>query len=175
MHRLVRENLENVLTGATGEHPAVQHLTECEECRDEVAAMRQHAELLHGWRSWDSHLNDSLSASSEPRPGFYARVLERIEAQTPQSIWSLFFESALGRRIAVASLALAVLMGVSLVSMERTDAPELASYQDVLEMVPVEAPVIEGQFAALRDEPVMIDGSPDPDSVLVNLVTYREQ
>ena len=170
MHRLVRENLEYVLTSAVGEHPAVEHLAECEECRDEVAAMRRHAGLLRGWRS-----ESPRSESPEVRPGFYARVLERIEAQTPQSIWSLFFESALGRRIALASLTLAVLMGVSLVSMERSDAPELATYEDVLEMVPVAAPAIEGQFAALRDEPVMIDGTPDPDSVLVNLVTYREQ
>jgi hypothetical protein len=168
MHRLVRENLERVLTGANGEHPAVAHLAECEECRDEVAAMRRQAGLL---RSWRSDTNDA-----EPRAGFYARVMERIEAQTPQSIWSLFFESTLGRRIAVASLALAVLMGISLVSMERSEAPELASYEDVLEMVPVAAPAIDGQFASLRDEPVMmIDGTPDPDSVLVNLVTYREQ
>src|SRR5206468_667822 len=96
---------------------AAEHLAACEECRNEVAAMRQQSTLLRQWRA---------GVEVEPRAGFYARVLERIEAQTPASIWSLFFDSMLGRRIAVAALALALLVGVTLVSLERISDPEIA-------------------------------------------------
>ena len=39
MHRLVRENLEQILTGTSAENPGTIHLAECEECRDAVAGM----------------------------------------------------------------------------------------------------------------------------------------
>ena len=77
MHRLIRENLEEVLKydevqkGASAEHPAVRHLAACRECREDLTAMRQHAALLKGWRA--------PSEDVEPRAGFYARVMERIE------------------------------------------------------------------------------------------------
>ena len=58
-----------------------------------------------------------------PRPGFYARVMERIEAQRPIDIWQLFFDSAFGRRIAMASVAMVVLFGFYLVSSERFAQP----------------------------------------------------
>ena len=62
----------------------------------------------------------------EPRPGFYARVLERIEAQTPGSVFTLFFDSLFGRRIAMASLALALLLGVYVISSEQMAEPQVA-------------------------------------------------
>src|SRR6476646_3523091 len=112
MHRLIRDHLEEVLTGdgVKPEHPAGKHLAACEECRNEVAEMRGHSDLLRGWQS---------SVEVDVRPGFYARVMERIEAQSPASIWELFFDSVFGRRIAVASLALALLLGGYLVGTER--------------------------------------------------------
>ena len=62
----------------------------------------------------------------EPRPGFYARVLERIEAQTPTSVFTLFFDSLFARRIAMASLALALLLGVYVISSEQMAEPQIA-------------------------------------------------
>jgi hypothetical protein len=138
MHRVIQDHLEEVLANP----PANAHLAECDECREEVAAMLSHSVMLR-----------SLRASEvEPRPGFYARVMERIEAQRPISIWQLFFESDFGRRVALASMSLAFLFSIYLVSSERF-APQ-----------PVSA------------EPTMISaaGLPDKDTVLVNLVTYRE-
>jgi hypothetical protein len=163
MHRLVQENLEEILTGCGADHPASRHLAECGDCRDTVAAMRQHAALMREWRQPDD---------LEARAGFYARVMERIEAQGPLSIWSLFFDGIFGRRIAVASLAFALLLGVYLISTEPMG--ELAFSEVPAEMFPV--PMATGQFVALHDHAgVMLPGEPDQDSVLVNLVTYREQ
>ena len=172
MHRLIRENLEvvlrndEVLKGASAEHPASRHLAECQECREDVAAMRRHTALLQGWRA-------PAQEEVEPRAGFYARVMDRIEAQGPASIWNLFFDSIFGRRLALASLTLAVLLGLYLVSTEPVQ-PELAFADDAVEVLPVPMPA--GQFVSMHDTAgVMPIGDPDEDSVLVNLVTYREQ
>jgi hypothetical protein len=87
----------------------------------------------------------------EPKPGFYARVMERIDAQRAISIWVLFFDSQLGRRLALASMTLAVCLGMYLVSSEQAAPPPVAKPAAILA------------------------GSPDRDAVLMNLVTYREQ
>src|ERR1700681_4233436 len=112
MHRFIRDHLEEVLAeSAAGAHrrsPHEAHFEECEECRAEVAAMREQAALIR-----------ELRAAAEPRPGFYARVMERIETQGARSIWNLFFESPFGRRIPVASMALALFFGVYLVTSEQ--------------------------------------------------------
>jgi hypothetical protein len=112
--------------------------------------------------------------SAEARPGFYTRVIERVEAQRAGSLWELLFEPVFGRRIAVASLALALLLGVYLVSTEPAEEAEFALDDSAVEIFPV--PVAAGQFVALHDQAgVMLPGDPDENAVLVNLVTYREQ
>ena len=65
------------------------------------------------------------SQDIEPRAGFYARVMERIEAQ-PASIWSVFLDRKFGFRLAVASAVLVALLGTYLVTSEPS-GPELAS------------------------------------------------
>jgi predicted anti-sigma-YlaC factor YlaD len=155
MHRLIRDHLEEILAGSKAEPAVGEHLRNCEECRSSVAAMREHAGLLRGLRA----------SEAEPRPGFYARVMDRIEAQSAVSVWSLFFESSFGRRIAIASMALALLLGVYLVTSEQTAEATL-----------VAAPAT--QFLPGEDGPGQVlapSGAPDQDSVLVNLVTYQEQ
>jgi len=49
---------------------------------------------------------------AEPKPGFYARVMQRIdEARASSSVWSVFLEPLFARRLALASAALVVLLG----------------------------------------------------------------
>src|SRR5580698_7598976 len=116
MHREIYKHLEDVLSG-TPPDLAARHLKECAACREEVGAMRGQAILVRRLKP---------SSDLEPRAGFYARVLERIEAEGPVSIWNIFVESAFGKRIALASLALALLLGVYLVSIERSADPMIA-------------------------------------------------
>ena len=132
MHRRVRDELEQVLEGKADPSP---------EYREEMEAMREQAAWIRGLRAHED---------SEPKPGFYARVMERIEAQGSVSIWSLFFDSQFARRLAVASMTVALGLGVYLVSVERAAPAEDRA-------------------------PVIIAGAPDRDAVLFNLVTYREQ
>ena len=149
MHRLIRDHLEVVLA-ARADGPEAAHLRECEACRSEVEAMREQAAALR-----------ELKADVEPRAGFYARVVERIESQGALSIWSVFFDSPFGRRIAVASMALALILGLYLVTSE-----EMGDH-----------PVSVAGAVVGEDQPGIVltaGGVPDRDSVLVNLVTYRE-
>jgi hypothetical protein len=134
--------------------------------------MREQAALLRELRAPETSL--------EPRPGFYARVLERIEAEGPGSIWSLFFDSTFGRRLALASLALAALLVATLVSSERffTDSADFA--QSAQPFTELRGQVVAGGVVPGEDQPGVVvtgaaDSAPDDDSVLVNLVTYREQ
>jgi hypothetical protein len=157
MHRLVQDHLEEVLAETILQSPASVHLTECAECREEVSAMRLHASMLRALRAPAAANNVDVD-SLVPRPGFYARVLERIEAQRPISIWQLFSDSAFGRRIAIASMAVALLFSVYLVSSEHYAQP-------------VTVVVDENQPGMTLSKA----GLPDKDTVLVNLVTYREQ
>jgi predicted anti-sigma-YlaC factor YlaD len=161
MHRLVQNHIEDVLAGVEPASVA-EHLGACEECRSQVTAMRGHAAAMRELRA----------PAPEPRPGFYARVMERIEAQGPVSIWNLFIESAFGRRIAVASLALALLVGIYLISSERSaDQPVMAGQQGQAAVVAGEDG--PGQVLSIIDHSSL--NQPSEDAVLANLVTYQEQ
>lgn len=183
MHRIIRDHLEQVLAGADPDpgHPAGKHLSECEECRDAVAAMREQAGMLRQWRVANMEMGEV-----EPRPGFYARVLERIEAQTPGSVFALFFDSVFARRIAMASLVLALLLGVYVISSEQIADPAVAGVNglllqatpvsDQISDMPQDLPgVLAGGVFSDNTQPRLVTGAPDQDAVLVNLVTYREQ
>src|ERR1035438_1996765 len=109
MHREIRNHIEDVLAGSKAQagvpnvvRHVVQHVDGCQDCREEIGQMREQAALLRELRA-------PADLDLDAQPGFYARVLQRIEAEGPVSIWNLFIESALGRRIAVASMALALL------------------------------------------------------------------
>ncbi|HLH40627.1 MAG TPA: hypothetical protein VKX39_15860 [Bryobacteraceae bacterium] len=154
MHRVIRDHLEGILAElqVEGDPQAISHLIQCPECRAEVEGMRAQAHMLREMR-----------ASAEPRPGFYARVMERIEAQGAVSIWTVFSDSPFARRIAAVSMALVLLAGIFLYT--SANAPrQTAENPTVL--------FISGQ---LPEQDQFQQGAPDRDTVLVNLVTYREQ
>lgn len=106
MHEPILDGLESYLSGrlSTAERDRFDgHLAACSACRLEVEALREHAEMMRLLRAPEQ---------LDPAPGFYARVMERIEAQTAPSLWSIFLEPAFGGRLLVAALSLfAVLAG----------------------------------------------------------------
>jgi len=160
MHRLIQDHLEEVLSGAVfpADHQVPVHLKECGECREETELMRAQNELLHAWKNIDD---------AEPRPGFYARVLERIELQRPVSIWALFTDSLFGRRLATASLAAAMVMGLYAVSSELRDTDVFVA-QSAVEMDPLYP-------AAGFTSDVMQANASDSGAVLMSLVSYHER
>ncbi len=162
MHRRMRDRLEETLAGSL-DRPEAEHLEQCAECRDEIAAMRQQSAWLRALKA---------AAEVEPRAGFYARVMERIENQGAASIWTLFLDSAFGRSVAVGAMALALLLGVYVVSSEETSEQTI-----VITGQPVISDQILGSAGPYDAQPAaVLAGQPDiADSVLMNLVTYQEQ
>jgi hypothetical protein len=166
MHQVMRDRLESALSG-TGDPAALAHLAECPECGREFELLLNQAMAVRTLRA---------PSEVEPRPGFYARVMDRIEAQGA-SIWDLFFESAFGKRIAIASLALALLLGIFLVTAERSEQPMVAEdeqQQEIL-MLPSEFAPAVTSVPGVTSVSVGGQQAPDQDSVLANLVTYQEQ
>lgn len=195
-HRVVEDHVEELLAGRPLP-AAAAHLEACTECRQMLAQMRRHAALIRT-------LQPPSDVELEPSPGFYARVMDRIDAQGPISIWNLFMETTFGRRIAVASLTLAVLMAAFLVTLDRdADREEqvLAAQPQIPFVMPddsepsfVVSPAFGAQGLSAQDvasqglasqgveQVSQIDplgpgapGQVNNDAVLVDLATYREQ
>jgi len=157
MHRLIENHLEEALSqgGLPEDHVVRRHLNECAECRLEVDAMREHSDLLRDF---------AAPIEMDPHPGFYARVWERIENQRPVSIWSLFTESIWGRRLATASLSVALLMSGYLITSEQASDAALANNSLSAERV------LSGENAA----PMLAAAvNSSPDAVFMDLVSYR--
>lgn len=154
MHEPVKENLEDYLSENGDSGKLNDHLAVCEECREEVRQMRDQAGLLRELRP---------PSDLEPRPGFYARVMEQIEAQRAKaSFWSGFLEPVFARRLVMASLTLVILLGtvVAVTQGDRT--------ADVAEDHPEVFMVNRAQTANFDDN------EQGRDAVLVNLSTYSE-
>ncbi len=93
MHEPVVDGLEEYLAGNSGGPRLAaieQHLAGCASCRQAVEAMQKQQQVLRSLRS---------PREMAPAPGFYARVMDRIEAQRALSIWSIFLQPAFSRRL----------------------------------------------------------------------------
>ena len=85
----------------------------------------------------------------EPAPGFYSRVLQRIEERTKDSIWSVFVDSSVSKRLVYASLTIAFALGTYVVTEETRDG-RLNVQAAVTQSVHDDA-VVEGDQAEQRD------------------------
>jgi hypothetical protein len=155
MHQPIRDGLEDYLAGR--EHPQFNaHLAACTECRDNVNRIIRQNEMLRLLRV--------QSAETAPSPGFYARVIDRIEAQKRQSFWFLFLEPLFFRRLLYASLALLLLLGVSLFN-AGPPPPDLVADTGAPEEI----------FAVEESQPQpvhLVDQEQDRNAVLVQLTSY---
>jgi hypothetical protein len=156
MHGLIRDHLEDYLRGGSERKlpwEFEQHLRNCDECRGELALMLEQSQLLHVLAP--SH---DLSVA----PGFYARVLDRIEARQNQSFWNVFLDPAFGRRIVATCVTVIVLLGGYLAFTEsRSQEPVNVDAESIM---------------AVEDHPPGLgqDRQRDRDTILVTLATYHE-
>ncbi len=153
MHQPIEDGLEDFLSGKVDSHRyqgLERHLSVCAECRDEVGQMVEQVTLLRTLRA---------PADAEPAPGFYARVMDRIEAQSGNSFWSIFLEPAFGKRLMYASLALFVVLTSAVF---QTNSNSMATESDPMTiMAGYDLPQASGN-----------DPRHDREVVLVNLATY---
>jgi predicted anti-sigma-YlaC factor YlaD len=157
MHGLIRERLEEYLRHSPGKPVPLEveeHLRLCEECREEVSWMQEQSRMLQVLVP---------ARAVDPSPGFYARVIERIEAREIPSIWSVFLEPAFGRRIVATSLALACLLGGYLAFTETEMQQSMSTGNAASIMAVEEHPPGLGQ-----------DRQRDRETMLVTLATYHE-
>jgi len=159
MHQPIKENLEDYLKGTARTIPQdfQAHVQACGECASELRMLESQSEMLRSLRA---------DAEAEPRAGFYARVMDRIEKQGQSSIWSILLQPNFGRRLAVASAALVLLLGTYLVTTERNAEPELATSSDIVLTSPA-----SGNASYAQDS---IQQQRDRDAVLVDLAGYRQ-
>lgn len=162
MHKPVRENLEEYLKGRGGNFtrriPSEMeaHLGSCAECTGELREFEEHAAALRSFRA---------PSGMEPRAGFYARVMQRIdEARAANCVWTAFLDPVFGKRIMYAAATLALLLGAYLVSTERP------VYHPAMSIT---APV-QTAATGTPDDPDSVTTPQERDAVLVNLATYQE-
>jgi len=113
MHGSIRDRLEDLLAArGAADAESARHLANCDECSSELDAMKDGADMLHTLRAPEL---------IEPEAGFYSRVMQRIEETTKDSIWAVFIYSPFGKRLAYASLMIAVMLGTYVVTQESRD------------------------------------------------------
>ncbi len=153
MHEPIRENLEDLLGKDRGCLPLREHLESCPECSDELEQLQAQSLQFRALRA-------PGQLQLEPTEGFYARVLQRIEEQEIEPIWSFFFESSFSRGLAVGSLGIVLALGSYVIS-ERRSEPTLASQS-----------VIALNGTHHYDEPVIGSQAEQRDAVLDNFAEH---
>ena len=156
MHQPIEDGLEDYLTGraATEYYRGfVAHLAVCVECAAEVGLMKQQADWMHELRA---------PADAEPSAGFYARVMDRIEAQSAKSFWGVFLEPVFAKRLALASLALFVVLSSAVWQTE--PSPVLHENNPVSLLASEQMPPATG-----------VDPSRDRTVVLTNFASYGSE
>ena len=107
MHSPLREHLEGYLIGAL--LPAEQreletHLAGCPGCRSNLSALEGSARDLR-------LLRPPEDLGEEMAPGFFLRVLQRIEEQREAPFWTMLVDPGFGRRLVFACLVLLAMLG----------------------------------------------------------------
>ncbi len=165
MDRHIQDNLERYLHGldrmqADGRREEFeQQLTGAdEETRQLVKLMAAQARMMRSLRA------DVDEDELMPEPGFYARVLQRIDVQRPISIWNLFVEPQFFHRLAFATFTLLFLLGVTFFSSNLLpEAPMQAhSEPEVILAQPEPTPVTS------------VNQSEGRDAMLQQLTVYSE-
>ncbi len=154
MHRLIRERLEDYLRHTPGKKVPIEfehHLRACDECREELSWMQEQSQMMRAL---------APARQMDPPVGFYARVMERIEARQSTSMWTLLLEPAFTRRIMATSLLLACLLGgyLAFTETQSTHPPEaIAAFEE-----------------HQPGQDLGINRNHDRDTMLVTLATYNE-
>jgi len=143
MHGSIRDRLEDLLAGGRGaaaDADSATHLFSCKECSSELASMKAQSELLQSLRPPED---------VEPAPGFYARVLQRLETRAKESVWAVFAYSPVSKRIVYASLTLALMLGTYVITQERRDGH--LGGTDIVAQQLHDYPLVAGTQAEQRD------------------------
>lgn len=121
MQDKIKQRVEDYVSGRllNGSDSAFESLlAENPSDRKTLDAFAEHAQMIR----------EALRVPAElaPAPGFYARVMARVDAENSQSsFWSIFTDP-FGQKLVYASAVLLLLMGVAIFSTEPVRTPEVA-------------------------------------------------
>jgi anti-sigma factor RsiW len=156
MDERIRQRLEDYLSGSLppGTDPVFDRAVESRpEAKRQLQLLTEQSESIRR----------TLRAPEGvgPGPGFYARVMARVEEESRSSMWSTF-TGVFGQRLVFATSMLLVLLGVALMGTDAESAPEIA-----------EAPA---QLLVDPDPDAHLVGIPDEDRgrVFVTLASYED-
>ena len=166
MHSPIEHELEEYLAGRPVSAAFREHASACQECSEELSLFAHQASMIRALRV-DLAGQGVEAEILEPAPGFYARVMDVIEAQRPASIWSIFLQP-FGQRLAYASLALAAVMGAYIVVSEPEVEVQAASAMSIL----ATQPAVPARVVAHRVD----SANPEENrhAVLAQLVAYEQ-
>jgi hypothetical protein len=170
MDRQIKADLEEYLRGTMASGPREDFERRLDasggETRKTVELFLSHSAMIReAYRVSDDDL--------APPAGFYGRVMARVQQQRSASIWFAFLEPAFSRRLAFASLALLLLLSVTMI----TTAPEQGQVAAVEAEPSYHAPSYHAMdaFARQDDDPAWgVNRERDRNTILVNLTTYQE-
>ena len=156
MHKETKERLEELLRGSGAREDLAkcsEHVVSCESCGKEVAEMEAQARMLQLLRSPED---------LEPSAGFYARVIERVEARRSATPLYAFVDAAFARRLIFAALTAVIVLGSYLVYSER--APAFSSTGPI------------AILATQTPEQDVLGANParDRETLLLTLASYQE-
>lgn len=171
----LEDGLEGILE--RGKLPAAESdlgrfLSSHPEAKQEVADMLEISRLIQDNFRLAPEEGDDLA----PAPGFYGRVMARLESEAAQqSFWSFFVDPSFTRRLAFASGVFALLMA-SILLLEPAQEPEPQFAQAPM-MQSVDEPLL-GAVLVSNDDGLPLEESTDADdalgSALVQLTTYDQ-
>ncbi len=151
--------------------PVGAYLKANPQARQEVLDMMDLSRLIRDNFQVSAEERDHL----EPSPGFYARVMARIESQAlPPSIWNFFLEP-LGMRLVYASLTLAALLFAATLIDTTPDSLPLVASEPPATFVE-DAPLQGAMLASDGPSLPVVESTPEHDrgSALVHLTTYEQ-
>jgi hypothetical protein len=169
----LEDGLERILE--QGKLPAMdselgQFLSAHPGAKQEVSEMIEISQMIR------THLSVSSDEEMAPAPGFYARVMARVEAEAAQqTFWSFFVDPLFGGRLVLASLSLVVLL-LAANFLAINPEPEAEMAQSEIS-APVDGPVLGAVLVSDGDELPVVESSDaeaDRGAALVQLTTYDQ-
>lgn len=161
MHEPLVSHLEEILQGkavAAVKEAVYSHLAACPACATELGEVRQAAEIVRALRQTEI---------LEPMAGFYARVMQRVEAQGRPSFWELLLDPVFGRRLVYGTGAAFLLMASFLLA-TTGEQPQMALTPVQMMVQPSAAPGA-GPSSAFGD-----DLQRDREHFLVTLASFAD-
>lgn len=119
MKDATKQRVEEILSGSDAGAPAIEDLLRADPAgRLEIEAFASQSRMIRETLTPPEGL--------APAPGFYARVMARVEAeQATSSFWDVFL-SPFGYRLAYASLALIAILTLAIVTQPNHPPAEMA-------------------------------------------------